>query len=88
MSILYAIIAALVGLLWYGNNKRKQAEALNDNEGTLKQLHPLDGELAKNQGKADAEKDLRDQKEQEMNNAKKDSDINNVIDFLNRINKK
>jgi hypothetical protein len=88
MNILYGIIVALLGVLWYGNNKRKQAEALNDNEETLKQVHNLDNKTDKNNLKLEQEESFRKQKEQEMTDAKKDDNMANVIDFLNRLSKK
>jgi len=88
MELLLGVIALLFGGLLYVNNKRKTAEALNENEESLEQVREIDLKIGSNKDKIKSEEDLRKQKEQEMTNAKKDSDMANVIDFLNRLNKK
>jgi len=88
MSALVAIITGLLGILWYGNSKRKASSALDENAGTLEQLHTDNDQLTQNQGKLDGEEATRSEEEKKVENAKKDTDINNVVDFLNRLNSK
>lgn len=88
MEYLVAIITALLGLLWYGNNKRKQAEAINDNEDSLREIGKLDNQSSANKDKLKQEEDFRKQKEQELADAKKNDNMADVIDFLNRLKRK
>lgn len=88
MEYLVAIITGLLGLLWYGNNKRKQAEALNDNEDSLREIGKLDNQSSANKDKLKQEEDFRKQKEQELGNAKANDNMADVIDFLKRLNRK
>lgn len=73
MSYLIAIIAALIGYLFYSNTKRKSAEALLENNNTLAETNKADNSIAKNNGLLEAEEEKR---KQALEQAKKEKEKN------------
>lgn len=79
MQYLFAIIAGLVGWLFYSNTKKNSAEALLENNDANKKLNGIDKVLSEQQGLIAAEEDKRKEAE-----AKKNEDTSkSTIDFLN-----
>jgi len=82
---LVVVVAGLATWLLYEKNKRKSAEALNDNAETKEKVLEIEKEVIKNEALNEAEeekrKTLKDSLEEEK---KKDVSEENILDFFNR----
>jgi phage shock protein A len=89
VTILFGIIAALLGGFFLQKNKKDSAEALLQNQETKEKLTKVDESIAKNDGLAAAEDYKRKQLEQQANEEKaKNVTKDDLLDFLNDPNKR
>lgn len=84
LTILFGVIAALVGGFFYQKSKKDSAEALLQNQDTKKALNELDKTVAKNDGLLTAEEEKRKQLEKDLEAEKaKDVSQKDLTDFFN-----
>lgn len=76
--VLGSIILALLSLVFYLYQKKTTADALLKNNDVKDQINALDGQIAKNQGLIDAEKEELERKKKE------DVSKDTLLDFLNK----
>lgn len=84
MQYLLSIIAALAAGLFFFRSKAKTAESLNENLDTKKEIVKEDSEIAKNQGRLEAESERRqtiqDSVQREVDKVQSEKDL---LDFIN-----
>lgn len=81
IATLISIIVVLLGVAGYLFTRNKTAEALLKNNDIKDQLNTLDGQISKNQGLIDAEKEELERKKHEE--VTKDD----LLNFLNKFTK-
>ena len=85
MEVLLGLIGVLAGWLFFERSRRKSAEALNTNLETKEELVKKDQAIANNNGSLASEEAKREDIAKNVEEAKKNDSIADVIDFLNRI---
>jgi Flp pilus assembly protein TadB len=86
MEYLIGIIGALLGALYWQTNKRKIAEARNENVLTKEKLNDINKEIAKNSGVIESETLKQEELKKDLENAKtNDLSINDVLDIINKL---
>jgi hypothetical protein len=84
MEYLIALLAALGLGFIFERNKAKEAEAVTENNDTVKQVNNLDASVQKDKALADAESQKRDDIKKEMDNEKANKEsLDQLADFLN-----
>lgn len=78
-------IVGLVGWLLYERNKRKSAEALNDNIETKEKVLNIEKDIKKNEGLIEAEEAKRESLKETLDKAKNEEvSTDNILEFFNR----
>lgn len=75
---LVALLAAVLGGYFFQSSKRRDDEALLENQKAKESLNPVDQELSKNQGQLESEEQKRKDTESEKPSTQ------DLLDFLNR----
>lgn len=78
LATLASVIFALLALAAHFYERMKTGEAIASNQGVKDQLNALDGQMAKNQGLIDAEKQNLAEKEKNETNQDVLNGINNI----------
>lgn len=82
---LAGIVIALVGWLLYERNKRRSAEALNDNQESKEKVTEIQKEIVKNEARNEVEEEKRESLKETLDKAKNEEvSTDNILDFFNR----
>lgn len=86
MEYLIGIIAALVGALFWQTNKRKIAEARNENVLTKEKLNDINKDIAKNSGSIESENSKQEEFKKDLENVKtNDLSVSDILDIFNKL---
>ena len=86
MEYIIGIIGALLGALYWQTNKRKIAEARNENILTKEKLNDINKEIAKNSGIIESETLKQEELKRDLENAKtNDLSVNDVLNIINKL---
>lgn len=86
MEYIIGIIGVLLGALYWQTNKRKIAEARNENVLTKEKLNDINKEIAKNSGVIESETLKQEELKKDLENAKaNDLSVNDVLDIINKL---
>lgn len=86
MEYIIGIIGVLFGALYWQTNKRKIAEARNENILTKEKLNDINKEIAKNSGIIESETLKQEELKRDLENAKtNDLSVNDVLNIINKL---
>jgi uncharacterized protein (DUF342 family) len=85
MEYIIGIIATLLGALYWQTQKRKIAEARNENILTKEKLNDINKEIASNSGSIESEKLKQEQLKKDLENVKPGGmSVDDVINIINK----
>jgi uncharacterized protein (DUF342 family) len=85
MEYIIGIIVTLLGALYWQTQKRKIAEARNENILTKEKLNDINKQIASNSGSIESEKLKQEQLKKDLENVKPDGmSVDDVINIINK----